>query len=44
VVRTARPVWAVVRGDFRPRGGVGTVVEARWPRPAGRAGPPAKEK
>ena len=33
VVRAARPVWAVVRGEFRPRGGIGTVVEARWPRP-----------
>jgi 7-cyano-7-deazaguanine reductase len=33
VVRAARPVWAVVRGDFRPRGGLGTIVEARWPRP-----------
>jgi hypothetical protein len=22
----------VVKGDFRPRGGMGTVVEARWPR------------
>ena len=32
VVRAARPVWALVRGDFRPRGGIGTVVEARWPR------------
>ncbi len=37
VVRAARPVWAVVRGEFRPRGGIGTVVEARWPRPKGRA-------
>ena len=36
VVRAARPVWAVVRGEFRPRGGIGTVVEARWPRPKGR--------
>jgi 7-cyano-7-deazaguanine reductase len=35
VVRAARPVWAVVRGEFRPRGGIGTAVEARWPRPAG---------
>jgi len=26
-------VWAVVRGEFRPRGGIGTTVEARWPRP-----------
>jgi len=33
VVRATRPVWAIVRGDFRPRGGIGTVVEARWPRP-----------
>ena len=33
VVRAARPKWAVVKGDFRPRGGLGTVVEARWPRP-----------
>ena len=32
VVRAARPLWAVVRGEFRPRGGIGTVVEARWPR------------
>jgi len=33
VVSAARPVWAVVSGDFRPRGGIGTVIEARWPRP-----------
>lgn len=33
VVRAAKPVSAEVRGDFRPRGGLGTVVEARWPRP-----------
>ena len=32
VVRAARPKWAVVKGEFRPRGGIGTVVEARWPR------------
>ena len=32
VVKAARPVWAVVKGEFRPRGGIGTVVEARWPR------------
>ena len=37
VARAARPVWAVVRGEFRPRGGIGTVVEARWPRSKGRA-------
>ncbi|SRR5579884_2363928 len=33
VVKAAKPKWAIVRGDFRPRGGIGTVVEARWPRP-----------
>ena len=33
VVRAAKPVWAEVKGDFRPRGGIGTVVVARWPRP-----------
>ena len=44
VVRAARPVWAVVRGEFRPRGGVGTVVEARWPRPDGKPGPPPRKE
>ena len=33
VVRAAKPVWAIVSGDFRPRGGIGTVIEARYPRP-----------
>ena len=33
VVRASKPVWAVVTGDFRPRGGIGTVIEARYPRP-----------
>jgi 7-cyano-7-deazaguanine reductase len=32
VVRSAKPVWAEVKGDFRPRGGISTVVVARWPR------------
>lgn len=32
VVRACKPKWAVVKGDFRPRGGIGTRVEARWPR------------
>jgi 7-cyano-7-deazaguanine reductase len=36
VVRCARPVWAEVKGVFRPRGGISTVVEARWPRPKGK--------
>jgi 7-cyano-7-deazaguanine reductase len=33
VVKACEPVWAVVRGEFRPRGGISTTVEARWPRP-----------
>lgn len=32
VVKACNPVWASVRGEFRPRGGISTVVEARWPR------------
>ena len=32
VVRSAKPVWAEVKGDFRPRGGISPVVIARWPR------------
>jgi len=39
VVRSAKPVWAEVKGDFRPRGGIATAVMARWPRvKAGRGG------
>jgi 7-cyano-7-deazaguanine reductase len=33
VVKACDPVWAVVKGEFRPRGGISTVIEARWPRP-----------
>jgi 7-cyano-7-deazaguanine reductase len=33
VVKAAKPKWAHVKGVFRPRGGIGTTVEARWPRP-----------
>src|SRR5205807_7606489 len=33
LVRASKPKWATVKGVFRPRGGVGTTVEARWPRP-----------
>ena len=32
VVRAAKPNWAEVKGEFRPRGGIGTVVIARYPR------------
>ena len=37
VVRWAKPVWAEVKGDFRPRGGISTTVTARWPQPKKRA-------
>ena len=33
VVKACNPVWARVTGEFRPRGGISTVVEASWPRP-----------
>jgi 7-cyano-7-deazaguanine reductase len=32
VLRWTKPVWAEVKGDFRPRGGISTVVIAKWPR------------
>lgn len=31
-VRVVRPVWAVVRGEFNVRGGMRTIIEARWPK------------
>jgi len=31
VVLWAKPVWVEVKGEFRPRGGISTVVIARWP-------------
>jgi len=33
VVKATDPVWAVVKGDFRPRGGISTTVTATYPRP-----------
>lgn len=33
VVKACNPVWAEVKGIFRPRGGISTTIEARWPRP-----------
>ncbi len=32
VVAATRPEWCVVRGEFTPRGGLTTAVEARWPK------------
>ena len=33
VVKATDPVWCEVKGDFRPRGGISTVVWATYPRP-----------
>jgi len=41
IVLATNPVWALVRGDFRPRGGISTVVEAFYPRPENSTGPRA---
>src|SRR6202040_3409615 len=32
VVKACDPVWCEIVGDFRPRGGISTVVTARYPR------------
>ena len=32
VVRATKPKFCLVRGEFTPRGGLTTTVEARWPR------------
>lgn len=37
LVAACRPVWAVVRGEFTPRGGLSTTVEARYARHRPRA-------
>jgi 7-cyano-7-deazaguanine reductase len=33
VVRATKPVWVEVKGEFRPRGGISSTIEAKWPRP-----------
>ena len=33
VVKWAKPAWAEVHGEFRPRGGISTTIVAKWPRP-----------
>lgn len=32
IVAATKPEWCVVRGEFTPRGGLSTTVEARWPK------------
>ena len=31
IVAAVRPVWCRVSGEFTPRGGLSTTIEARWP-------------
>jgi 7-cyano-7-deazaguanine reductase len=31
IVKSIRPKWCIVRGEFTPRGGLTTSVTARWP-------------
>jgi 7-cyano-7-deazaguanine reductase len=31
IVKSIRPKWCMVRGEFTPRGGLTTSVVARWP-------------
>jgi 7-cyano-7-deazaguanine reductase len=38
IVETARPAWCIVRGEFTPRGGLSTTVEATWPHRGRRRG------
>lgn len=33
VVAACNPVWAIVRGEFTPRGGMRSTIEARYSRP-----------
>jgi len=32
VVKWTKPVWAEVRGEWRPRGGISGTIVAQWPR------------
>ncbi|MCM8758636.1 MAG: preQ(1) synthase [Candidatus Omnitrophica bacterium] len=31
IVGTIKPVWISVKGEFTPRGGIRSIVEAHWP-------------
>lgn len=42
VVKATEPVWCEVKGDFRPRGGISTVVWARYPRLQGQTEVPPR--
>ena len=42
VVKAVNPVWCEVKGDFRPRGGISTVVWATYPRPVEQVSAPPR--
>ncbi len=42
VVKAVDPVWCEVKGDFRPRGGISTVVWATYPRPVEQVSAPGR--
>jgi 7-cyano-7-deazaguanine reductase len=42
MVKACDPIWAEVKGDFRPRGGISTVVTATYPRPHDQTTPTRK--
>lgn len=33
IAKALKPVWVRVEGDFRPRGGISSLITASWPRP-----------
>jgi 7-cyano-7-deazaguanine reductase len=37
IVAATKPVWCRITGDFTPRGGLTTTVQASWPTPRNRA-------
>jgi 7-cyano-7-deazaguanine reductase len=44
VAAACRPVWAEVRGEFTPRGGMRASVTARYERPARRGGQARRQR
>ncbi len=44
IVKSIRPKWCIVRGEFTPRGGLTTSVMARWPAAAFGTGREARKR
>lgn len=32
IIKTCKPIWIEVKGEFTPRGGIRSVIEARYPK------------